>query len=126
MDTFVSYLRRKLGDVGRSRIIHAVRGVGLVLRDDDRGSGRETVHADRPGRRRHRARTGTGHRWLLLPLVAADLRADGPDAHLRERAVAVAKDARSLLRASAADRSAAVSRPMNAVCSPRPWTWAYD
>lgn len=47
--------------------------------------------------------------WLLLRLVAADLH-DQQDTHLRERAVAVAKDARSLLRASAADRSAAVEQ----------------
>lgn len=47
--------------------------------------------------------------WLLLRLVAADLH-DQQDAHLRERATAVAKDARGLLRASAADRSAAVEQ----------------
>jgi two-component system response regulator PrrA len=35
VDTFVSYLRRKLETSGRSRIIHTVRGVGFVLRDDD-------------------------------------------------------------------------------------------
>jgi two-component system sensor histidine kinase PrrB len=61
--------------------------------------------------------------WLLLRLVAADLH-DQQDTHLRERAVAVAKDARSLLRASAAGRRR-WSRPANAGCSPRPWTWAY-
>ncbi|MFE2969837.1 response regulator transcription factor [Streptomyces sp. NPDC059340] len=37
VDTFVSYLRRKLETSGRSRIIHTVRGVGFVLRDDDPG-----------------------------------------------------------------------------------------
>ncbi|MFD1271643.1 hypothetical protein ACFQ51_05600 [Streptomyces kaempferi] len=47
--------------------------------------------------------------WLLLRLVAADLH-DQQDAHLRERATTVAKDARGLLRASAADRSAAVEQ----------------
>ncbi|MGW1065313.1 sensor histidine kinase [Streptomyces aureus] len=47
--------------------------------------------------------------WLLLRLVAADLH-DQQDAHLRRSAAAVAKDARGLLRASAADRSAAVER----------------
>ncbi|MET9410297.1 HAMP domain-containing sensor histidine kinase [Streptomyces sp. NPDC002935] len=47
--------------------------------------------------------------WLLLRLVAADLH-DQQDAHLRESAAAVAKDARGLLRASAADRSAAVEQ----------------
>ncbi|MFJ2396670.1 sensor histidine kinase [Streptomyces sp. NPDC087843] len=47
--------------------------------------------------------------WLLLRLVAADLH-DQQDAHLRERAATVAKDARGLLRASAADRSAAVEQ----------------
>ncbi|MEU9132794.1 response regulator transcription factor [Kitasatospora sp. NPDC048540] len=32
VDTFVSYLRRKLEEGGRPRIIHTVRGVGFVLR----------------------------------------------------------------------------------------------
>ncbi|MFI9807505.1 response regulator transcription factor [Streptomyces sp. NPDC052301] len=32
VDTFVSYLRRKLEADGRSRLIHTVRGVGFVLR----------------------------------------------------------------------------------------------
>ncbi|WP_330297990.1 response regulator transcription factor [Streptomyces sp. NBC_00503] len=32
VDTFVSYLRRKLEDGGRPRMIHTVRGVGFVLR----------------------------------------------------------------------------------------------
>lgn len=45
--------------------------------------------------------------WLLLRLVATDLHHQ-QDTHLRESAAAVAKDARGLLRASAADRSAAV------------------
>lgn len=47
--------------------------------------------------------------WLLLRLVATDLHHQ-QDTHLRESAAAVAKDARGLLRASAADRSAAVER----------------
>ncbi|MGW0971479.1 sensor histidine kinase [Streptomyces sp. NPDC002516] len=47
--------------------------------------------------------------WLLLRLVAVDLH-DEQDAHLRRSAAAVAKDARGLLRASAAERSAAVER----------------
>ncbi|MCM2577829.1 response regulator transcription factor [Streptomyces meridianus] len=34
VDTFVSYLRRKLEAGGRPRIVHTVRGVGFVLRDD--------------------------------------------------------------------------------------------
>ncbi|MFD7790243.1 response regulator transcription factor [Streptomyces sp. NPDC059759] len=34
VDTFVSYLRRKMETAGRARIIHTVRGVGFVLRDD--------------------------------------------------------------------------------------------
>ncbi|MFI1200155.1 response regulator transcription factor (plasmid) [Streptomyces sp. BHT-5-2] len=34
VDTFVSYLRRKLERDGRPRIIHTVRGVGFVLRDE--------------------------------------------------------------------------------------------
>ncbi|WTI16127.1 HAMP domain-containing histidine kinase [Streptomyces sp. NBC_00820] len=41
--------------------------------------------------------------WLLLHLVARDVRGAG-DQHLRQRAAAVAPDARSLLRASANDR----------------------
>ncbi|MFI9162509.1 response regulator transcription factor [Kitasatospora aureofaciens] len=32
VDTFVSYLRRKLEEGGRPRVIHTVRGVGFVLR----------------------------------------------------------------------------------------------
>ncbi|MEU6866692.1 response regulator transcription factor [Streptomyces sp. NPDC046876] len=35
VDTFVSYLRRKLEDGGRPRLIHTVRGVGFVLRVPD-------------------------------------------------------------------------------------------
>ena len=34
VDTFVSYLRRKLEAGGRPRLIHTVRGVGFVLRPD--------------------------------------------------------------------------------------------
>lgn len=33
VDTFVSYLRRKLEAEGRGRLIHTVRGVGFVLRE---------------------------------------------------------------------------------------------
>lgn len=40
VDTFVSYLRRKLEASGRARIIHTVRGVGFVLRDDGPEAGR--------------------------------------------------------------------------------------
>ncbi|MEW1748853.1 response regulator transcription factor [Streptomyces angustmyceticus] len=40
VDTFVSYLRRKLEAGGRSRIVHTVRGVGFVLRDDEDGAAR--------------------------------------------------------------------------------------
>ncbi|MGW1496437.1 ATP-binding protein [Streptomyces sp. NPDC002402] len=47
--------------------------------------------------------------WLLLQLVARDLHAQ-QDAHLRERAALVAADARRLLRATAADRPAAVEQ----------------
>ncbi|MGW7255865.1 response regulator transcription factor [Streptomyces sp. NPDC054834] len=36
VDTFVSYLRRKLEAGGRPRILHTVRGVGFVLRTDHR------------------------------------------------------------------------------------------
>ncbi|GGU72787.1 putative transcriptional regulatory protein PrrA [Streptomyces albospinus] len=39
VDTFVSYLRRKLEADGRPRIVHTVRGVGFVLRDDHTGDG---------------------------------------------------------------------------------------
>ncbi|MFI6561913.1 response regulator transcription factor [Streptomyces sp. NPDC050534] len=34
VDTFVSYLRRKLEAGGRPRLVHTVRGVGFVLRDE--------------------------------------------------------------------------------------------
>lgn len=37
VDTFVSYLRRKLENGGRARCVHTVRGVGFVLRWDDWG-----------------------------------------------------------------------------------------
>ncbi|KAB1990621.1 response regulator transcription factor [Streptomyces triticiradicis] len=40
VDTFVSYLRRKLEAAGRPRIVHTVRGVGFVLRDDGPEAGR--------------------------------------------------------------------------------------
>ncbi|MGW1065314.1 response regulator transcription factor [Streptomyces aureus] len=40
VDTFVSYLRRKLEAPGRARIIHTVRGVGFVLRDEGPEAGR--------------------------------------------------------------------------------------
>ncbi|SEG77416.1 two component transcriptional regulator, winged helix family [Actinacidiphila yanglinensis] len=40
VDTFVSYLRRKLEADGRPRILHTVRGVGFVLRADESGAGR--------------------------------------------------------------------------------------
>lgn len=44
VDTFVSYLRRKLEAGGRPRLIHTVRGVGFVLRDDSGDShGRGTL-----------------------------------------------------------------------------------
>lgn len=39
VDTFVSYLRRKLEADGRPRILHTVRGIGFVLRAD-RGADR--------------------------------------------------------------------------------------
>ncbi|WP_343241967.1 HAMP domain-containing sensor histidine kinase [Streptomyces sp. SID13666] len=47
--------------------------------------------------------------WLLVRLVANDLHAQA-DAHLRERAAAMAQDARNLLRVTAADRSAAAEQ----------------
>ncbi|MER7916289.1 MULTISPECIES: response regulator transcription factor [unclassified Streptomyces] len=34
VDTFVSYLRRKLETGGRARLVHTVRGVGFVLREE--------------------------------------------------------------------------------------------
>ncbi|MFE1409892.1 response regulator transcription factor [Streptomyces sp. NPDC058746] len=40
VDTFVSYLRRKLEDGGRPRMIHTVRGVGFVLRLPEGGGGK--------------------------------------------------------------------------------------
>ena len=45
VDTFISYLRRKLEASGRPRVIHTVRGVGFVLRDE----GREGVPAEGRG-----------------------------------------------------------------------------
>ncbi|MER7466906.1 response regulator transcription factor [Streptomyces sp. NPDC097981] len=39
VDTFVSYLRRKLEEGGRPRLIHTVRGVGFVLRVPEIRSG---------------------------------------------------------------------------------------
>lgn len=39
VDTFVSYLRRKLEEGGRPRLIHTVRGVGFVLRVPEARSG---------------------------------------------------------------------------------------
>ncbi|WP_405783910.1 response regulator transcription factor [Streptomyces sp. NBC_00859] len=43
VDTFVSYLRRKLEAGGRPRIVHTVRGVGFVLREGESGaSGRHS------------------------------------------------------------------------------------
>ncbi|MGW7275808.1 response regulator transcription factor [Streptomyces sp. NPDC054864] len=39
VDTFVSYLRRKTEARGRPRLLHTVRGVGFVLRDDRAGTG---------------------------------------------------------------------------------------
>jgi len=34
LDVYVSYLRRKLEEQGEPRLLHTVRGVGYVLRDD--------------------------------------------------------------------------------------------
>ncbi|TLQ47825.1 sensor histidine kinase [Streptomyces marianii] len=50
-----------------------------------------------------------GAGWLLVQLVAADLHTQ-QDAHLRERAAMVARNARGLLRAVATDRAPAVER----------------
>jgi two-component system response regulator PrrA len=38
VDVFVGYLRRKLEAEGEPRVIHTVRGVGYVLREDPEGS----------------------------------------------------------------------------------------
>ncbi len=35
LDVYVGYLRRKTENGGRSRVIHTVRGVGYVLREDE-------------------------------------------------------------------------------------------
>jgi DNA-binding response OmpR family regulator len=35
IDVYVNHLRRKLEDAGESRLIHAVRGVGYVLRSSE-------------------------------------------------------------------------------------------
>lgn len=50
VDTFVSYLRRKLEAQGRPRLIHTVRGVGFVLREPSNpgGSGESGEPRDRP------------------------------------------------------------------------------
>lgn len=37
VDTFVSYLRRKTEADGRARLVHTVRGVGFVFRDEQAG-----------------------------------------------------------------------------------------
>jgi two-component system, OmpR family, response regulator PrrA len=47
VDTFVSYLRRKLESGGRARVIHTVRGVGFVLRSDDDRSDNHRSDDDR-------------------------------------------------------------------------------
>ncbi|MEU2429445.1 response regulator transcription factor [Streptomyces sp. NPDC007861] len=44
VDTFVSYLRRKLESGGRPRCIHTVRGVGFVLRRDGQEDGPGQEH----------------------------------------------------------------------------------
>ncbi|MGW8375971.1 response regulator transcription factor [Streptomyces sp. ODS28] len=49
VDTFVSYLRRKTETGGRARLVHTVRGVGFVLRDEEehaRGGGASDSGAD--------------------------------------------------------------------------------
>ncbi|HEV3497807.1 MAG TPA: winged helix-turn-helix domain-containing protein, partial [Actinomycetes bacterium] len=38
LEVYVGYLRRKLETEGEPRIIHTVRGVGYVLREDPEGS----------------------------------------------------------------------------------------
>jgi DNA-binding response OmpR family regulator len=37
IDVYVNHLRRKLEDAGEARVIHAVRGVGYVLRSSEHG-----------------------------------------------------------------------------------------
>jgi two-component system, OmpR family, response regulator MprA len=36
LDVYIGYLRRKLEHDGASRLVHTVRGIGFVLREDDR------------------------------------------------------------------------------------------
>jgi DNA-binding response OmpR family regulator len=50
VDTFVSYLRRKLEAGGRPRIIHTVRGVGFVLRPGPADAAEGTGHPGGPRR----------------------------------------------------------------------------
>jgi two-component system, OmpR family, response regulator PrrA len=56
VDTFVSYLRRKLESGGRARMIHTVRGVGFVLRSDNDHSGND--HSDNDRSDDHRSHNG--------------------------------------------------------------------
>ena len=42
IDVYVNHLRRKLEDAGESRMIHAVRGVGYVLRASEHGNDQDT------------------------------------------------------------------------------------
>ena len=39
MDVYVGYLRRKLEEGGEPRLIHTVRGVGYVLREERGAAG---------------------------------------------------------------------------------------
>ncbi|MFD5780316.1 response regulator transcription factor [Streptomyces sp. NPDC058220] len=49
VDTFVSYLRRKLEARGRPRILHTVRGIGFVLRDGQDADGGDAGRRDGGG-----------------------------------------------------------------------------
>ena len=42
IDVYVNHLRRKLEDAGESRVIHAVRGVGYVLRTSEHADDQDT------------------------------------------------------------------------------------
>ena len=60
VDTFVSYLRRKLESGGRARMIHTVRGVGFVLRSDRDWSDSDRSDKDRSDKDRSGDRSDNG------------------------------------------------------------------
>ena len=124
VDTFVSYLRRKLESGGRARIIHTVRGVGFVLRADD--GGRKHVKLST------RIALAVGVTvpvlvlaagWVLLRLVARDLHAE-QDAHLRERAAVAAGTPAGCCGPPPPTVPPRSSRPVSGSCTPPAWTSA--